>query len=137
MVTLMTTDIAPITAERLEQLAYEFALEYHSPADLAARFALPHDLLTRIQSEPRFHAKVLEQRRAIDEGGDQTRLVARKLVSQLVPSMAALADNDKVDAKDRIAAFKALKEVAGITDQSAASSGGQFAIQINLGVSSP
>lgn len=122
-----------MTAERLETLAYELALEYHSPAELAARFSLPVSLLEQMADEPMFQAKVLDQRRKIDESGDQTRLLARRLVNQLVPRMASLANDDNEEAKDRIAAFKVLKEVAGIADESAGAGTG-FAIQINLGV---
>lgn len=122
----------PLTAERLEQLAYEFALEYHSPDDLAVRFSLPPAVVTQIYDEPRFKALVLEQRRQIDETGDQTRLVARKMVAELVPVIAAMVASESVDGKDRIAGFKALKEVAGISDGAGAAAGGGFAIQINI-----
>jgi hypothetical protein len=129
----LSTDITPLSADRLQELAYELALGYHPPDELAARFQLPEHLLRSIADEPRFKAIVVEQRRQIDETGDETRLVARKLVSQLVPVVASMVANDMVDAKDRIAAFKVLKEVAGITDTSGGGGGG-FAIQINLGV---
>jgi len=129
----MSTDITPLTADRLQELAYELALGYHPPAELAARFQLPTTLLESIAVEPRFQALMYEQRRQIDESGDETRLVARKLVSQLVPVVASMVNSDQIDAKDRIAAFKVLKEVAGISDTSGGGGGG-FAIQINLGV---
>lgn len=121
-----------MTAERLETLAYELALEYHSPEELAARFSLPASVLTEMASMPEFRSRILDQRRKIDESGDQTRLLARRLVNQLVPSMATLADDDTQEAKDRIAAFKVLKEVAGIADTENGPAGGGFAIQINL-----
>lgn len=121
-----------MTAERLETLAYELALEYHSPEELAARFSLPVSLLEQMVDEPMFQAKVLDQRRKIDESGDQTRLLARRLVNQLVPSMADLANSPSEEAKDRIAAFKVLKEVAGIADTENGPMDGGFAIQINL-----
>lgn len=121
-----------MTAERLETLAYELALEYHSPEELAARFSLPANVLTEVAHLPEFKARVLDQRRKIDESGDQTRLLARRLVNQLVPAMARLADSDSEEAKDRIAAFKVLKEVAGIADTEGGPLGGGFAIQINL-----
>src|SRR6056297_649104 len=123
----------PLTAERLEKLAYELALEYHAPEDLEVQFGLPEGILAQMLDMPEFQRRVHAARRQIDEAGDQTRLVARKMVAELVPVIAQLVNNAGIDAKDRIAAFKTLKELAGITENDKMGAGGAFAIQINIG----
>ena len=123
----------PLTAERLEKLAYELALEYHAPEDLEVQFGQPEGILAQMLDMPEFQRRVHAARRQIDEAGDQTRLVARKMVAELVPVIAQLVTSKLVDPKDRIAAFKTLKEVAGITENDKMGTGGAFAIQINIG----
>lgn len=123
-----------LTLDALNDLAYELALGYHPPEDLAARVRLPVQTIHDVAGMPEFRALVADARRRIDESGDKTRIVARKLVSELVPVIARLAAADHVDPKDRIAAFKELRAVAGINDSDGQARNGMFAIQINLGV---
>lgn len=120
--------------QTLTDLAYEVALGYHPPEDLAAKLGMSPVALEQTIALPPFKALVADARRQIDEGGDKTRIVARKLVSELVPVLAQIAATDHFDAKDRIAAFKELRAVAGIGDQDGQARNGMFAIQINLGV---
>ena len=122
-----------LTTDRLNTLAYELALGYHPPAELAVRFGVPVQLLQSIADEPAFSKLVHDARRKIDETGEHTRLLAKRLMSQLVPVMAQMARNEMLEPKDRIAAFKELKSVAGVSDEDKGN-GGTFAIQINLGV---
>lgn len=74
---------------------------------------------------------VASARREIDETGDQIRLVARRLLADVVPKIALIAADDNVSPRDRVDAFRALLTVAGADKQK--NEGGQaFMVQINL-----
>lgn len=121
-----------MTTERLQDLAYEVALGYHPPADLAVRFDVPEQVIHELDAEPRFRAAVLEAQRTIDDGGDQLRMLARRLAGQLLPVMAGIVNDRTARHADRVSAFKALSEVGDLNKQSPATGGQNFAIQINL-----
>lgn len=125
----MTTFSVPDST--LHKLAAEIALQYHSPVELAAQHEIPPTYLSKLLDDPRFQAMVASARREIDETGDQIRLVARRLLADVVPKIALIAADDNVSPRDRVDAFRALLTVAGADKQK--NEGGQaFMVQINL-----
>lgn len=122
-----------LTPDKLQTLAYEIALEYHPPEDLAARYGVPLALLTQLATVDNFQSMVLKARREIDESGDQLRMLARKLAGTLLPEMASLARDTTARHADRVAAFKCLADVGDLNKATPAGNANNFAIQINLG----
>lgn len=125
------SDLVSLEPERLQSLAAEVALQYHPPDELAAQYEVSESYLEQLLSDSQFQAMVASARREIDETGEQVRLVARRMVSQLVPEMATIVTGTRNSPRDRIDAFKALTAVAGVAKEQEQRQQA-FAIQINL-----
>lgn len=125
------SELVTLEPENLRTLAAEVALRYHPPAELAVQYEVSDDYLEQLMDDPQFQAMVATARREIDETGEQVRLVARRLVAQLVPEVSTIVTDPKHSPRDRVDAFKALTAVAGVQQEK---EGGTqaFAIQINL-----
>lgn len=117
--------------DALKTLAFEYALQYYPPEELADRFGVPLEQLQSLSSAPEFRKMVLTARREIDEQGTQMKIAARKLAAELLPTIAQIVTNERYDVSDRLNAYKQLAGLAG-ADATSADGNGGFAVNIQI-----
>ena len=133
MPTLNAMSHALVNPESLDLLAYEVALAYYPPNDLATYYRLAPATLEAICEMPEFQRRVMEHRRKIDEDGAKTKLAARKMVAESLPEIAAMVYDEQASFADRLAAYRVLTGIAGV-QKPEGDEGEKF--QINIQVNS-
>lgn len=119
-------------------LAFEVALEYHTPEQLQRKYDLTADQYNAVLQTPRFLAAVDTAQRTIDEDGTQFKLLARRLSTVLLPKLAEVANDQYAKDADRINAIKEVARLAGYGKEEAASgSNTGFSVTINVGGTEP
>ena len=121
-----------MTTETLKSLADELAFGYFTPEELATRYDLPAPQILKLAENSEFSKLVLDARKGVDEKGHKTRLMARKLVAELVPEVARMVVNQQAEYADRLNAFKQLVAIAQITNEDTGQAGSGFAVNIQI-----
>lgn len=117
-----------------EGLAFDLALGYDSPEDVALRHNLPLYLVERVQHVPEFRKAMLIAGREITETGKEFKLKARKLSSIVLEELATIALDDEASHSDRIKAISELTKLAGYQRDAELTGVNQaFQVNINLG----
>lgn len=115
-------------------LAFEVALEYHTDEELQRRFGLDNETYYQILDLPEFKKAAAEAKRDIDEKGTQFRVLARKLATSLLPSLAAIGFDTAAEQSDRINAIKEVFKAAGFhEDQTSAPVQVKFITNLSMG----
>jgi len=116
-----------------EKLAFELALGYYPPEDLAPMFDLSMAQLQSVQSDPAFDKLVKHHRREIEKGGDAFKLKARKFADILLDELFTIATDPLTSPTERRQCIEAVCRYAGFDKQQQAEGGGQqFQVNIQL-----
>lgn len=120
-------------------LAFEVALGYYTPEELDLKYSLTPERRELVQASPEFQRAVALYRREIDETGEEFKLKARKLASELLPELALIVADDKLSTSDRINAYKELARLSGYgrDDAAAGQTQAAFQLQINFSGAAP
>lgn len=117
----------------LTDLAFEVALRYYTPEELRMRFELSEDEYEQILGARQFQQLQLAAARDIDEKGKQFKVLARKLATESLPNLFAIAGDSEASNSDRIAAITALSRFAGFDKEQGQQGNTAFQVNINLG----
>lgn len=118
----------------VQDLAFEVALGYYSPDDLRAQFELQPDEYRDITESPAFRRVEMACRREIDEQGKQFKVLARKLATETLPELGAIALDPQASHADRISAINALAKFGHLhTEEKGAGGNTAFVVNLNLG----
>lgn len=116
----------------LTDLAFEVALRYYTPDELQMRFELTADEYEQILQAQQFQQLQLAAARDIDEKGKQFKVLARKLATESLPNLFAIAGDSEASNSDRIAAITALSRFAGFDKEQGQQGNTAFQVNINL-----
>jgi len=117
----------------LTDLAFETALQYFTPEELCDKYNISGQRYEILQSSREFRRAVQMYRRQIDEEGQQFRVKARRMASEVLDVLFTIAGDDTKAAGDRINAVNALCRYAGF-DKGAEADSGNNAFTVNIQV---
>jgi len=115
----------------LADLAFETALGYFTPEELCIKHNLTPERYAVIQATTDFKKAVQLYRRQIDEEGQQFRVKARRMASEVLDVLFFIAADSTASCSDRIAAVTALCKYAGF-DKGAEASTSNVAFAVNI-----
>lgn len=101
------------TGNWVTELAFEVALGYYPPADLAAQYNLSMATYDKVTQVPDFKRAVQAYQREIDDEGIAFKLRARRSAALLLDELTTMAFDRNVDAKDRLKAIELMCKYAG------------------------
>lgn len=118
----------------VQDLAFEVALGYHTPDELRTQFDLTPEAYSQLCTSPAFQRLQVACRREIDEQGKQFKVLARKLSTEVLPELGAIALDSQASHADRISAINALAKFGGLTTEEKTPQGNTaFQVNIHLG----
>lgn len=118
----------------VQDLAFEVALGYHTPEELQAQFDVPREQYSTLVTSPAFQRLQIACKREIDEQGKQFKVLARKLATEVLPELGAIALSERASHSDRISAINALAKYGGLTSEDKTPQGNTaFQVNINMG----
>lgn len=117
----------------LTDLAFETALQYFTPEELCIKYDISKQRYEMLQASKEFRQAVQMYRRQIDEEGQQFRVKARRIASEVLDVLFNIAADETAAAGDRISAVNALCRYAGF-DKGAEAASGNNAFTVNIQV---
>ena len=117
----------------LTDLAFETALQYFTPEDLCVKYDISEQRYELLKASKEFQQAVQMYRRQIDEEGQQFRVKARRMASEILDVLFYIAADETKAASDRINAVNALCRYAGF-DKGVEASSGNNAFTVNIQV---
>lgn len=117
----------------LTDLAFETALQYFTPEELCVKYDISEQRYEMLQASKEFRQAVQMYRRQIDEEGQQFRVKARRIASEVLDVLFSIAADETAAAGDRINAVNALCRYAGF-DKGAEAASGNNAFTVNIQV---
>lgn len=92
----------------LQELAYDIALEYHTPEEVRDKYGLSEPDYDRILQSVPVKRAISAYRRMIDEETTQARLKTKRLASLLIEELGAMAMDRSMDPATRLKAIEAV-----------------------------
>lgn len=121
----------------VHQLAYDIALEYHTPEELQLQYSLSPDEYDSLLRSPHVSRAINAYKKLVDEDASQAKLKVKRLASVLVEQVAGIALDKTNDPQVRLRAIEDICRYADLDkpnkqdDQQANASPFTINIQVN------